>query len=61
MVIDPLGLERCEVCTNAFSYDADERATAIWCACGNRGFLCKWCAWRYREEIDKAEKELADD
>lgn len=59
--IDILGLERCAICTNAHEHDADPRATAIWRACGNRGFLCRWCAWRYRDEIDEAEGELNND
>jgi len=41
---DPLGLERCALCTNAFAYDADELATSRWQASGRRGFVCRWCA-----------------
>ena len=43
-VIDPLGLERCAVCSNAFSYDADEPATYRWRRTGHAGFVCRYCA-----------------
>ena len=56
---DPLGLERCAICTNAFEYDADKQATKIWRASGRAGFVCDWCAWQYRAEFNEAEKELA--
>jgi len=42
--IDPLGLERCAACGNAFSYDADPDATAHWQDTGREGFVCRWCA-----------------
>ena len=44
MTIDPLGLERCAVCSNAFSYDADEAATYRWRRSGHAGFVCRSCA-----------------
>ncbi len=43
-VIDPLGLERCAICENAFAYDADEQATYRWRRTGHRGFVCRYCA-----------------
>lgn len=43
MVQDPLGLTRCAMCGNAFSYDADERTSGIVFPRGN-GFVCRWCA-----------------
>lgn len=43
-VDDPLGLERCAVCTNAFAYEADEAATYRWRRSGRSGFVCRWCA-----------------
>jgi hypothetical protein len=61
LIIDPLGLNRCQICSNAFEYDFDENATVIWRAYGNRGFVCKQCALQYREHLEKAEKELNDD
>ncbi|HVC14458.1 MAG TPA: hypothetical protein VND62_06325 [Acidimicrobiales bacterium] len=42
--VDPLGLERCALCANAFSYDADETATYRWRRTGRHGFVCRWCA-----------------
>jgi hypothetical protein len=48
MVMDPLGLERCALCANAFSYDADSEATAAWQEAGYEGFVCRWCAPRLR-------------
>jgi hypothetical protein len=43
-VQDPLGLERCAQCGNAFAYDADAEATARWQAQGHSSFVCRWCA-----------------
>ena len=43
-VVDPLGLERCAVCANAFSYDGDEAATYHWRRTGHVGFVCRYCA-----------------
>ena len=43
-VVDPLGLERCAVCSNAFSHDADEPATYRWRRTGHAGFVCRYCA-----------------
>jgi hypothetical protein len=45
-VIDPLGLERCAVCGNAYIYDADPDATSAWRDAGQTGFVCKWCSAR---------------
>lgn len=44
MITDPLGLERCAVCGNAFYYDKDSEASAIWQLSGHHGFVCRWCA-----------------
>lgn len=44
MITDPLGLERCAVCGNAFYYDKDKEASAIWQLSGHHGFVCHWCA-----------------
>jgi hypothetical protein len=46
MIVDPLGLERCAVCGNAFEYDADPAATEAWQQSGHDGFVCRWCAKR---------------
>jgi hypothetical protein len=43
-VVDPLGLERCALCSNAFGYDADEAATYRWRTTGHAGFVCRTCA-----------------
>ena len=43
-VADPLGLERCAVCANAFGSDADEAATYRWRRLGLAGFVCRYCA-----------------
>lgn len=42
-VADPLGLERCAVCGNAFGYEADETATYRWRRSGRSGFVCYRC------------------
>lgn len=44
-VKDPLGVARCAMCSNAFAYDADERASGILFSEGD-GFICRWCAER---------------
>ncbi len=41
---DPLGLERCAVCSNAFEHDADAEATEHWNRRGYSGFVCESCA-----------------
>ena len=41
---DPLGLERCAVCSNAFAFEADDPASARRWQRGYSGFVCESCA-----------------
>ena len=50
MVVDPLGLERCSMCGNAFAYDADDEWTRRLRESGESGFICRWCAERLDAE-----------
>lgn len=58
--IDPLGLERCAICANAFVLDADAEATEIYRRAGGRGFVCRWCAARQAEELERLKKLRPD-
>jgi uncharacterized protein YlaI len=64
-VLDPLGLRRCSLCSNAFAYDADETLTARLRRVGilaPSSFVCRFCAARHRDLLEEiaaaAEKEV---
>jgi uncharacterized protein YlaI len=44
VTVDPLGLERCVLCHNAFVYDADDEATQRLNELADIGFICRYCA-----------------
>mgnify|MGYP000400981160 CR=1 FL=1 len=52
-VMDPLGLRRCRVCSNAFAYDAHPEATEHLrerSVIGPQDFICRWCVERVERE-----------
>lgn len=53
---DPLGLARCAMCSNAFAYDADERASDILFSEGDK-FVCHGCAQRLDIVVAAVEDE----